>query len=525
MEPDASWLPWDSQLAANWSMEQALVWTHGLPVEYQYPATEISSCCLQTFVPASSTGGHLVDHTAAAADTQLNDPDPIEKEAAAQDQLEVDLQNMVLKIHVDPIHAFEKAASDYKAGVDLMRLKIHRYPATIRALGERYTVPTTVAIGPYHHGRAHLTPAEKVKHVAAYHCIRESGRPVQEMYDAVAHAACGTRGLYDADAVAGVGDGDLLPMMFYDACFLVQYMLTCTRAGPAQMDPALRSFFDANDNDVFRDITQLENQLPWRVVEAVMMFRPVPVAEFVASLRGCLQDRKVDDSGEEPFVLDEGGYGEPPHLLGLLRFYIVGRSHAKLPALPEIEAISFSVSTIELAEIGVALAPSRTTQLIHMGVREKGSLFAELSLAPLSLDDTRASLLVNMAALELRTTPSFHDADDEDSAVCSYLLLLGMIVDREEDVHELRRRRILQGGGGLTNREALEFLASLQGLRLGSRYVRTMEEIESYKSERRTRTKVHAFVYRNLKTIVAAISAIAAVVGIAGTLKSLKVVH
>ena len=62
-------------------------------------------------------------------------------------------------------------------------------------------------------------------------------------------------------------------------------------------------------------------------------------------------------------------------------------------------------------------------------------------------------------------------------------------------------------------------------MRLGSRYVRTMEEIESYKSERRTRTKVHAFVYRNLKTIVAAISAIAAVVGIAGTLKSLKVVH
>ena len=55
--------------------------------------------------------------------------------------------------------------------------------------------------------------------------------------------------------------------------------------------------------------------------------------------------------------------------------------------------------------------------------------------------------------------------------------------------------------------------------------MRTMEEIESYKSERRTRTKVHAFVYRNLKTIVAAIAAIAAVVGIAGTLKSLKVVH
>ncbi|KAG2559305.1 uncharacterized protein LOC120685611 [Panicum virgatum] len=508
MEPDAAWLPWNSQLA-NWSMEPSVaVWTHGLPVEYHYPATQITSCCLQTSVPTtSSTGGKLVDHHATAAATQLNDP--IEKEASQE--LEVDLQNMVLKIHVDPIHAFEKAAHDYKAGVDLMRLKIHRYPATIRALGELYTVPTTVAIGPYHHGRDQLKPTEKVKHVAAYNCIRESGRPVQEMYDAVVHAAGSTQGLYDGDAVAGVGDDDFLPMMFYDACFLVQYMLTCTRAGLAQMDPALRSFFDANDNDVFRDITQLENQLPWRVVEAVMRFRPVPVAEFVASLRGCLQDRKVDDADEEPFALDEGF--EPPHLLGLLRFYIVGRSHAKLPAVPETDAISFSVSTIELAE------------LIHMGLKEKGNLFAELSLAPLSLDDTRTSLLANMAALELCSTSSFPDADDEESAVCSYLLLLGMIVDREEDVHELRRRRLLQGGGGLTNREALEFLARLQGLRLGSRYVRTMEEIESYKLEQRTRTKVHAFVYRNMKTMIVALSAIAAVVGIVGTLKSLKVVH
>jgi hypothetical protein len=262
------------------------------------------------------------------------------------------------------------------------------------------------------------------------------------------------------------------------------------------------------------------------VVEAVMAFRPVPLVEFVASVRGCLQDRKVQDSDEERrFALDDDGY-EPPHLLGLLRHYIVGRSAAgELPPLPETEAISFSVSSIELAEIGVTLTATKSTELIHMGVKKKGNLFAELSLAPLSLDDTRACLLVNMAALELCTTSNFQDADDEESAVCSYLLLLGMIVDREEDVHELRRRRLLQGGGGLTNREALEFLTSLHGLRLGSRYVRTMEEIENYKVKRSTRTKVHAFVYRNMKTIVTVVSGITALAGIAGTLKSLKVIH
>ncbi|TKW02525.1 hypothetical protein SEVIR_8G247500v4 [Setaria viridis] len=509
MEPDATWVPCDDfELAQYWSMtpddfqlanwteeEEPAAWAHGLAMD--------------------STGAQLVEYAEAATPPS----DLIEN--TAQD-LEVDLHNMVLKIHTDPIHVFEKAAWEFKVDVDMMKMKIHRYPASIRALGELYTVPTTVAIGPYHHGRDHLKPVEKVKHVAAYHCIRESGRSVQEMYDAVVAAAGDARRLYDGGTVGD--EGEFLPMMFFDACFLVQYMLTCTRAGLAQMDPALRSFFDANDNDVYRDITLLENQLPWRVVEAVMAFRPVPLVEFVASLRGCLQDRKVQDSDEERFALDDGY--EPPHLLGLLRYYIVGRSASgKLPALPETDAISFSVSTIELAEIGVTLTANKATELIHMGIKKKGNLFAELSLAPLSLDDTRACLLVNMAALELCTTSSFQDADDEESAVCSYLLLLGMIVEREEDVHELRRTRLLQGGGGLTNKEALDFLASLHGLRLGSRYVRTMEEIENYKVKRKTRTKAHSFVYRNRKTMLAVFSAVTAVVGIVGTLKSLKIVH
>lgn len=67
-------------------------------------------------------------------------------------------------------------------------------------------------------GRAHLAMAEKVKHIATYHCmIRESGR------------------------------------MFYDACLLLG---------------AVHADFDANNNDVFCDILLLENQLPWLVVEA-----------------------------------------------------------------------------------------------------------------------------------------------------------------------------------------------------------------------------------------------------------------
>jgi hypothetical protein len=48
---------------------------------------------------------------------------------------------------------------------------------------------------------------------------------------------------------------------------------------------------------------------------------------------------------------------------------------------------------MELSEIGIKLRAKNTTELIHMGIK-KDSLFAELSLAPLSLNNSTQSLTV-----------------------------------------------------------------------------------------------------------------------------------
>jgi hypothetical protein len=482
MEPADAWEAWGIQLA-NWIM---------VPTAWEEPeATEI-----------------------------FGNEDPIDK--AAQ-ELDDGFQNMETKIDNNPIHAFEEEAREFKVDIDMMKMKIHKYPPSIRPLGEGQwfiTVPKLVAMGPYHHGQHQLKQAEKAKHVAAYHCIMESAHSVQEMYDAVASAAYHARSLYDKDVMAGIGDGDFLPMMFYDACFLVQYMVSRTE-GSDNMDPSLRAFLDFNRKAIRQDIMLLENQIPWQVVEAVMRFRPVNLAEFVALWKDYLQDRK--DLEEKNFVWDESY--EPPHLLSLLRFYIVGRTNnAKLPTKSKISSISVSVSAIELAQIGMKLTANQATELVHMGINKRGILLAELSLTPLSLDDERASFLINMAALELCTTSSFQDAEEEDSAVCSYLLLLSMLVHREEDVQELRTKHLLQGGAGLVNKDALDFFTSLQSLPLrgSSCFVRIMVEIENYRVNRRLKIKLHAFFYRNKKTIVTVFSIFGVLVSILGTLLSLK---
>ncbi|CAL4985950.1 unnamed protein product [Urochloa decumbens] len=441
--PAEVWVPCNFQMSNYWSMEPE-VWVPGLPVEYQqYAATEIIGSSLQ--FPR-----HGIE-------------DLIEK--APDQELEVDLQDMDVKINKNPIREFEAAAQEFKVDMDLMKMKIHRYPPSLRGFGEWYSVPRMVTMGPYHHARS-----------------------LEEVYGAVVSATHDARRLYDKDFMEGISDNDFQTMMFFDACFLVQYMLWCTH-GATEMEVSLRNFFEFNRKTSF--------------------------------LIGDTICKTARFSGKKPVVLDESY--EPPHLPGLLRFYTVGRSNPKLHTRAKLESISVSVSAIELAEIGITLTAKQTTELIHMGLNKRGALTAKLFLAPLSLDDERASFLINMAALELCTTPKFLEAEDEDSAVCSYLLLLSMLVHREEDVQELRTKHLLQGGAGLINKDALDFFTSLQSLPLrGLCYVRVMVEIEKYKVSRRVRTKVHAFLYKNKKTIFTVFSVISVLVSILGTLVSLK---
>ncbi|CAO2142858.1 unnamed protein product [Urochloa humidicola] len=413
-----------------------------------------------------------------------------------------------------------EVVDDFKDHIDLTKKKMHRYPACLREVGKSYTVPRIVAIGPYHHGLDHLKPAEKVKHAAACYCVMQSGCLLEDLYGAVAQVADGVRCLYDKDVMEGIGEDDFRHMMFFDACFLVQDMLM--RSDRDKVNKSLLGFLRPYRIDIFHDVMLLENQIPWIVVEIVIRFMRMPwiPKDFVRAKRHCMLPDDQDEP-PQPKQFDWDKRYKPPHLLGLLRYYIVGRSDIVYPELkPKPKYKSSSISAIKLAEIGIMLTANKTTELIDMSLNK--NLFAELSLPPLSLDRDRASYLVNMAAFELCTVKSFSAAKASDSAFCSYILLLAMLVYREEDVHELRVRGLLVGGGGLTNAEALGFFSKCQGLRLGQHYNYIMDNINSYRATRRTRTKMHAYFYNNWKTITAVIGAVSTVAGIIGTLASIK---
>jgi hypothetical protein len=504
----------------------------GFPAEYtSIDVLPSSVWSLQPYVPSSPSG--VVEYYDYYAEATQYDCPIVEKAkaAATQESFEVDLlHEMDMEIYNtnnNALGVFEEAGKKFKSDIDMMKDKIHRYPSSIGDIRKSFTVPKIVSIGPYHHGKKKLNKAENVKHAAALQCIKQSGRPIQEMYGAVVSVMVkiDARRLYDKEVMEGIDDiNEFRPMMFYDACFLVMYMLLKTSRDTDYN--GLRDFFDSNDRDITHDIMLLENQIPWPVVDAIVKSTSVNLVNFITIWKhDCLLDRveeKVD-------AIELDDKYEPPHLLGLLRFYIVRttRSKAEVAGLRQdnIKSITISVSANELTEMGISLtANGEEKGLADMKLTKKWIFFGKLSMAPLSLNYSRASLLVNMAAHELCTVPYFLDrnkATDEDSAVCSYLLLLCMLMQKENDVEHLRTSGILKGGAGLTNKQALNFFTSLQTLRLGRCCSRVMVKIESYKNSRSIRIKVYAFICNNLKTILGVGSAIGALISILAALKSL----
>ncbi|KAI5004361.1 hypothetical protein ZWY2020_031604 [Hordeum vulgare] len=301
-----------------------------------------------------------------------------------------------------------------------------------------------------------------------------------------------------------------------------------------KLSSSLLCYFDSNQASISNDIMLLENQIPWAVIETLRRFKEVPVEEFVAKMGRTFQVRKEKE--REEFDLGDGY--KPPHLLGLLRFYktrhtlqVPKKNEQKLPALGSSSAsqvptsdqdrqisMSKSISAIELAEIGIKLMASKTTKLVDMGM-EKTPLSGNIFLAPLLLDDIRSCWLVNMAALEVCLATGVRD--DEEPVVCSYLALLAMLMDREEDVHKLRSKRLVQGE--LTNKETLDFFKTLiKHISGGSLYIRILEEIEDYKLKRRIWIKIYEYVYQNKKAIVTVLSLIGVLAGIFKALLSVK---
>ncbi|XP_066341434.1 UPF0481 protein At3g47200-like [Miscanthus floridulus] len=419
-----------------------------------------------------------------------------------------------------------------------MERKMHTFPLALSRFRQRYGDPVLMPIGPYAGVTLDLDTLNTVKNVATHHF--RSGTifgSVDDMFKHFCSAVGDVRRLCQRTDdflvayrnKAKDDDSSLKFNMLLDGCFLLEYMQMRTNSrDDGSMPKLLACYLDSNKAAIDRDMMLLENQLPWVVIQTLARYQQqeVTMKEFVAKMARTLQVRRGPDDSRLPG-------SEPPHLLGLLRSYKIGYgSHGSVVVPPSdgsgtIRPMSKTTSAIELAEIGIKLKASKTTRLIDMGIK-KTLLGAELFVAPLLLDEIRLCWLINMAAFELCAAPTYAASSStdvqgyaENRAVSAYLVVLAMLMDREEDVHALRSKGLLQGQ--LTNKEILDFFKDLvKSISGGPLYAHLMREIEDYKIKRWVWIKLYKFIYKNYRTIAALLSVVGVLAGIFKTLLSLK---
>ncbi|CAN6329122.1 unnamed protein product [Urochloa humidicola] len=381
------------------------------------------------------------------------------------------------------------------------------------------------------------------------------------------------------EKLTSIDDGELSEMMLRDGCFLLQFMQKV--GGDNNLATSNEDIIYTRMGAITRDILLVENQIPWVVVQTLMELGNLDsesiVDKFLGNLanvfhvggrniintntkassdpvsRGAVEgaptasptswrlhlsqmrrmrrmrdeeqaeDKEEGEEDDKGDVRVEGEEAErkeeePQHLLAIFHRHHVGKARTQGACLYILP--SLGSSAVELAEMGVKLTATKTKKFGDMEMKKRRwplGLFGELSLAPLALDQRTACWMLNMVAYE-----AFLGATRADNfAVSSYIFLVAHLINREEDVQDLRARGIISSA--MSDGETLKFFKSAApSLRIGDRYIEIAGKIQEYTKERWIWIAIHSFIYNNFKIIIAVLSVVGVLAGLFKTIMSLK---
>ncbi|KAF0893660.1 hypothetical protein E2562_028067 [Oryza meyeriana var. granulata] len=387
---------------------------------------------------------------------------------------------------------------------------IQKVPAFLRSIenADRLFTPDIVAIGPCHRDNSNLQGMEAIKKMAAMEFCCSSQHKLRVFYHNVRMVAAHARACYAHD-LSEIGDDEFADMMFYDGCFLLQFMKIMARDRGPPVHWTMPRLSENMVRRISRDILLVENQVPWVVLEALMSLNYVHVDRYIAAAIS-----EFDVQWAKPHVDFEGADRyQPFHLLDLVR-------HRQLGPVPSQEVdeaprpmLNIS-SAMELAEVGIQLTASKTARFADIGVG-KGPLMGKLWLPPVFLGELTMCWLTNMAAFEML------QGGTSDYGVSSYVQIMAVLMNRPDDVRELRTKRIVYPV--LSDQQTLDFFKSIcRYLPYGQQYKRVLQQLSDYHHHRPVRVTLHKFVYTNFKYILTAGSAFGFLIPILKAILSLK---
>nr|GLL37220.1 UPF0481 protein At3g47200-like [Ipomoea trifida] len=154
-----------------------------------------------------------------------------------------------------------------------------------RANPEAYT-PSTISIGPYHHGKPELRKMERLKELyTQYFLERRAGVDVEECWKQLKGLERPER--YYGDEIEKEVSGDeFVKMLMLDGCFIVEFVIRSYQFVQGQQcednDPINKMISRMEERYIVSDMLLLENQLPFLVLQALydMISKPPDSLEF-----------------------------------------------------------------------------------------------------------------------------------------------------------------------------------------------------------------------------------------------------
>ncbi|XP_057983702.1 putative UPF0481 protein At3g02645 [Malania oleifera] len=355
--------------------------------------------------------------------------------------------------------------------------QIQRVSPVLQMNGWRYYNPIVVSLGPYHHGKPELELVERFKPIIAREFVLESGKPVDAFYNKILQVAGDARNSYVGGSTNQLSDEAFAQMLFLDSCFILQ-MIDCIVHNKLETKHMIINHLGFLVSTLMiPDLFLLENQIPFFVLQALMSLK------FQGDEGAKMIETFIDDiflASSFPQARDPQCL-QPLHLLEFLRSKLLhecGKDHQKLQSykLHQLKSKKKTQGTAmdhphlfcsvtELKAKGIHFKPSNTRCLKNIKFKSN-CVYGQLMLPPKVIGPQTKQVFLNLIAYEMGpNTPN-------DMGVASYIYFMNSLINRPDDVAELRSQGILLNFLG-SDEEVLEMFKEIAAF--------SMHNLDTYK--------------------------------------------
>ncbi|KAF2285613.1 hypothetical protein GH714_005815 [Hevea brasiliensis] len=310
---------------------------------------------------------------------------------------------------------------------------IFKVPSDLRSVNEKAYEPQIIAIGPYHHGKAHLIAMEehKIRYLQSF-LRRGDKNDVSRYVQLIRGLEESARKCYaepfclPADAFA--------EMLLLDGCFIIEFI--CKLVDPDAEDPIIGS--DHKLTGVMLDLLLPENQLPFFILWELLVTSAViqnPEIEFIKLILlvydSYLPGPPYDPDTSHKYTPEE--MTQIKNLLGLLHDHWKP-SRARIEAYPEQRkhVRKFIRCATELREAGIEFKSVKGCNLFDIKFEH-----GRIEIPKIEIADSTERVLRNLIAYEQLT--SF----ESPYYFTDYMLFMDSLIDSAKDVELLCRRKII----------------------------------------------------------------------------------